>query len=194
MSNSIRLTNSIREEIMESIMSEYDKTNKAPDLKTAEHNFAMVLWTRSYGKYKKLLDAVPKDFLNTRNAVKYSVNGQVSEAQFLKDSAMPIMLPEGMSSYKAPILQAFTDADKDYSKYDKIRDLYKKWADSRREMQSETNAIIYNTNTTKQLIELWPSAEKFLPAYISNPEKAIQLPALKISRLDERLGIKSEAK
>lgn len=66
----------------------------------------------------------------------------------------------------------------------------KKRQQKRSEFKSEVNDILHAVNTTKQLVEAWPEIEQFIPAYLVDPSKAINLPAIPTSRLNEKLGIK----
>jgi hypothetical protein len=60
-----------------------------------------------------------------------------------------------------------------------------------KEFSKEVKVILEATNTTKQLVEVWPAAEQYIPASIADPERGINLPMLAISRLDEKLGVQS---
>ncbi len=55
-------------------------------------------------------------------------------------------------------------------------------------LRREIKPILESFNTTKQLLDTWPSMEKFLPPNIANPEKGINLPALNLSRLEQKIG------
>lgn len=74
-----------------------------------------------------------------------------------------------------------------FSEYDNLVKLKHKFDTQNTRLYSESNQIISSVTSTKQLLELWPSVEKYLPAYLSNPEKAINLPTIAISRIDERI-------
>lgn len=185
---SIKLTNQIREDILKSVAGRWKENNPKPDLVQAEHDFAMYLWEGKYKKYKDVLDAVPKAFLNTDYDMKYCVNGEVGQVR-LKEK-----MPVDWRGYRGAVLKSLNDSNKHYQKYDKVRDAYKKWCDLRNEVINETKAILESVNTTKQLLEVWPNCEKFLPAYVANADKSIRLPAVQISRLEERLGEIDESK
>jgi hypothetical protein len=60
-----------------------------------------------------------------------------------------------------------------------------------KEFSKEVKVILEATNTTKQLVDVWPAAEQYIPASIADPERGINLPMLAISRLDEKLGKQS---
>ena len=64
---------------------------------------------------------------------------------------------------------------------------------SRKKLSQEIKPILDSVGSTKQLLEIWPSMEKFLPANIADPDSGINLPALNISRLQEKImGEKDE--
>ena len=47
--------------------------------------------------------------------------------------------------------------------------------------------VLDGVNTSKQLMEVWPEVEKFLPQGVTNPSK-INLPAVSIAGLNSKLG------
>jgi hypothetical protein len=51
----------------------------------------------------------------------------------------------------------------------------------------EVRQVLDGVNTTKQLLEVWPEVEKFLPEGITNPSK-INLPSVSIASLNNKLG------
>jgi hypothetical protein len=57
-----------------------------------------------------------------------------------------------------------------------------------KQFRSEVSNLLDSVNTTKQLVELWPTVEQYLPAHIADPDVGIKLPMLLISRLDEKLA------
>lgn len=183
---SVTLTKSMREDILSSVIRQWEKMNKAPDFKQAQHDFAMLLWEEKYGKYQKHFNAVPENCIKRSEYVRYCVGGQVKGASFKDGKKMPV----AMDGYSDPIIKSFDDSDTDYQDFMKVSNAYDEWEKRRSEVIRETQAVLESVNTTRQLLELWPQCEPFLPAHIADPDKAIRLPAMQMSRLNERLGIK----
>lgn len=183
---SVTLTKSMRHDILVSIIDKWKEKNPVPKLEQAEHDFAMYLWNDYFKKQKPKLKDVPRDFMRLARNVKFCVNGEVGEVSFLEEKEMP---RNWESSYNSPVLKTVIDSNKEYCKYKKVKDAHSDWLEKGREIQIETKAILESVNTTRQLLELWEQCEPFLPAYIADPDKAIKLPAIKMSRLNERIGL-----
>ncbi len=177
---SIRLTNDMKLDILKSILSKWEETNIKPDIYKAANVFGMYLWSSKYGKYKKQIDALPIELFHTSRYIKFCVDGQVDQVTVSE------YIP---SEYGGIIYKSIKSSNSQYTKYNKVADDFKDWQESRRSIQREAEAIINSVNTSKQLVEVWPDVEPFLPAHIADPDKAIRLPAITVSRLNERIGI-----
>lgn len=81
-----------------------------------------------------------------------------------------------------------------YGRYKKAREARKAWEQERDRLRSEATDALEQFNTTKQLREHWPEIVDFLPAHVADPTRAIQLPTVSVSKLNERLGFKSVRK
>lgn len=182
---SVTLTKAMREDILHSVIKRWKETNKEPDKKEASHKFAVWLWGDYYKKVKDKFDGVPKKFLNLRADLKFCVDGEVDQVSFKKGDEMPC----DWAAYYGPILKTITSSHKEYSKYKSVVGKWDVWLGSGREVEMETKAILDSVNTTRQLLDLWPQCEPFLPAHIADPDKAIRLPAIQVSRLNERIGV-----
>lgn len=55
------------------------------------------------------------------------------------------------------------------------------------DLRAEVRPILDSVGSTKQLLEIWPSMENFLPPHIADPDTGINLPALSISRLQQKI-------
>lgn len=78
----------------------------------------------------------------------------------------------------------------EYREYDKARKEASEHSKTRNRIKDEFEDYLNQFNTTKQIRDGWPELVDFLPAHLADPEKVIQLPAIRVSRLNERLGIK----
>lgn len=63
-----------------------------------------------------------------------------------------------------------------------------KYDEDSTQLRREVYPILESFNSTKQLLDAWPSMEKFLPPNIADPDKGINLPALSLSRLEEKIN------
>lgn len=183
---SVTLTKSMRQDILVSIIDKWKEKNPKPKLEKAEHDFAIYLWDDYFKKEKVKFKDVPREFMKLATSVKFCVNGEVGQVNFLDGEEMPC---NWESRYNSPVLKTLTDSNKEYCKYKKVVDAHSEWLEKGREVQVEATAILESVNTTRQLIELWEQCEPFLPAYIADPDKAIRLPAIQMSRLNERIGL-----
>jgi len=183
MMKSIKLNQTIRDDILLSIMSMWDEKNTEPDIKTAEHTLALWLWGRCVGKGLSF-DGVPDKFLNKSTGIKFSFGGDVNQVHL--EYAMPVW----WGRYDVPVLEVFEKEHKELKKFHKTNADHETWRAQRDEIKRESAVVLESVNTTKQLVEMWPQCEPFLPAYVANPDQAVRLPAIPLSRLNERLGIK----
>jgi len=182
---SVTLTKQMREDILTSVLDKWAEINTEPDLVLANHNFATWLWRDYYKKERDLFDDIPNGFLNISKEMRFCVNGEVKEVSLKEGFGKPV----DWVSYRSPVLKTIRDTHKEYTKYEKVSDAHNRWRALWKEVSRETRAILESVNTTRQLLELWPQSEPFLPAHIADPDRAIRLPAIQMSRLNERLGI-----
>lgn len=183
---SIRLTNVMRDEIIKSISDQYNKQNPIPfDLEKEEENLAIYFYEKAYSAILPALKKVPNDFFTFSDCVVVCINGEQTRFNVGKK----IFRVKASENYnRKPDYVA--DKDERLELFHAAKDAVKEWEKKKLELYREAKAVIDNCNTNLQLIEMWPQIEPFLPAYIANPEKAIRLPAIQTSRLNERLGIK----
>lgn len=183
---SVRLTNDMRDDILLSVRDQWQKENPKPKIEEAEDEFARKMWTKHHGakKSKELLEFKYPEFLQKTQHIHVAIQGQVQRFHLIED------LPTDTDSYRPPVMAMLDDTDRDYLKYEKVKEAFDEWREAGHALERETRAILESVNTSKQLIELWPQAEPFLPAHIADPDKGVKLPALQISRLNERLGVK----
>ena len=182
---SMKLNQIIRDDILLSIMKTWDARNVEPDVGEAEARFAMWLWSRHVGKDAKALESVPDKYLNKKTAVAYSYDGTVNQVTLAKAMAA------WWGRYETPVLEVFEKEHRELKRFNKVVSDKGVWSEKRNEVERESSIVLDSVNTTKQLIEMWPQCEPFLPAYVANPDKAVRLPAIPLSRLNERLGIKA---
>lgn len=183
---SVTLTKQMREDILASVIEKWKEKNKEPDLRGAENDFAEYLWSDYFKKEKGLFDNISPKFLNLGKEMKFCVNGEVKEVSFKEGNEKAV----DWRGYRNPVLKDIRDTHKEYTKYNTVVLAHEQWREKGNEVLRETKAVLESVNTTKQLLDLWPQCEPFLPAHIADPDQAIRLPAIEMSRLNERLGLK----
>ena len=74
-----------------------------------------------------------------------------------------------------------------FTEVNELRLFRDKFLREKKQYRSEVSTVLESVKTTKQLVELWPTAEEYIPAHMADPARGINLPILHISRLDEKL-------
>ncbi len=184
---SVKLSISSRSEILRSIMEgfkenyfkgkPYDNEQSLRDAASGERIEVMTgLWERTYRGV--CLAGVPEWMLKTESfSIKIEGSNRVELAWLPR---MP---------GKCSAIDVILDAKEEclFAEYDRLVAELNDYQKSCQEFEREVCQILNSVNTTKQLVELWPTAEQYLPAHIADPELGVKLPALTVSRLDERL-------
>jgi len=180
---SIRLNVEMRQDILTSMLEAWKKSNPAPyNLAEETSKIAETIWKNKYGKID--FSGIPTRMLRYSCSVQIQVNGTVKSYKL--QESMPM---EYQSYYNEAILKVYDKEPAFIAKYNEKVKENDKWNLSRSSFEDEIKQIIYSVNTTKQLVELWPEAEQYLPAYAADPSKGVNLPALKTSRLNAALGL-----
>lgn len=188
---SIRLTKDTRMAILNSMCEgfteNYFKKTVYKDLEAmktakryAEESALKKLWFETYGRHQEVLSKLPT-FLHSSKAFKV-----MSHTGYTKE------LPaQGFPGKNTPGVDVVLDDDVFEAAFKESRDIQKEMETFNKELNAfkrEVNEVLQSVNTTKQLLEIWPSAEAYIPAHIQDPDKGMRLPALHISRLEERLN------
>lgn len=183
---SVRLAQHSRADIAISVMAGFEEAyfSKQPykteqQLRIAiekEHITVMNrLWQRCYGHVN--LSGIP-DFMITDSAFAVSCSGS-SRVESMRLSKKP---------GKRTAIDMIIDDESEFQLYDKLRAELSAYNKEFEEYRREVQAVLESVTTTKQLVELWPNIEQYIPAHLADPERGVKLPALHISRLDERLA------
>ena len=188
---SIRLNKGMRAQIVQSMMAEFtaqwlQQQGLEPG---ASVNARMVqlreeamrtFWEMRYGKYRDLIVQLPRELLKYGHDFK--VKSDRGDVLAFSDRALPasgktvdLVVSDEIFD---EVTQKFTEAKKDYEKYEAE---YKS-------LRNEISQVLESCSSTKVLLEIWPTAEQYLPPYIADPDKGVKLPMLSISRLEERLS------
>lgn len=193
---SMRLTKTTREDIAASVCTAFTtnwyKTNcpkykdrfELTDAATKERIRIMKdCWESVYGKYAEILKQLPKDL---RSDSRFSLFVSSRGSFYLEDRDFP---GKNVSGYDVQLdAEEFERLFYPYLQMIDLRDRFDKELSA---YMLEVTAVLESVKTTGQLVELWPTVEPFIPAHVIDPDKGVRLPALLISRLDERLGVSS---
>lgn len=182
---SIRLAQYSREEILNSVMREFTKTYFAKAAYKTEvelrnliqeeyHRVMTNLWIDCYGHID--LSKIPNWMLQVYSfSVSVAGSSRVESCELAKRPG------------KWGAIDLIIDDEEIFEEYDKLRAELSAYNKEFKSYRSEVKAVLDSVTTTKQLVELWPTVEQYIPAHLADPEKGVKLPALHISRLDERL-------
>lgn len=69
-----------------------------------------------------------------------------------------------------------------------VRRMFNVWSKERNQLRKEVMDTLEQFNTSKQLIEGWPEVEGYMPPHMTDMS-VINLPAVSINRLNERLAL-----
>lgn len=181
---SVRLTGAIREAILDSALRHWDEGNPKPDLLSFEHDFAMQLWTDRYGEVKPHLDAVPSGFLSSYISINVQPEGRAMiQLRLLHEVPLPKPICRGVP------IAAISNSDERLLKHEKLVNALDDWKQERKKVRREIEVVLNSVNTTKQLAEIWPEIIGLVPTHILNPSKGVQLPAIPMGKLNEKLGL-----
>lgn len=184
---SMKLTVNLKERIVDNFLLHWEGQYKKPSEPEARHtiesDFAKALRAEKYGEY----DHLPDDIVNKSVCLCIRLpNDSVVSYNFLKDGedmydykALPVSSKRGV---QVDLLDGHTNPH--YIKYlERIKEakevdlVMKGWQKNRNEFQGKVLEVLNSVNTTKQFVDVWPEAEKFIPDDVRDPS-TINLPAL----------------
>lgn len=208
---SIRLNSNLRDTIINRIMTAWDLANPCKVTEQSEWEVTKqelfvpaineklkrmpdyLAWV-NLPETKKYLTSSPHSY--HRN-IKYP-NGSTSNYNYLEDvkGILTPLLPADFCSgmlfdYSQETLptwaeKAVTSWKRKIKGIKANNALYDEHVKERRLYRDEITNIIYNVNTTGQLLDVWPEVEKFLPETAVNPSKTT-LPAVSTKKLNAAL-------
>lgn len=181
---SVKLNKTIKEDIINSMMSAWESNNPCKfDINKEEEKLGDLIWKRYYKQYN--LEDIPKSMLRLDNTVVICIN--TNNYNYNMSKQMPVKKSNHWSQIPCKVFESKPAFIKEFEEKQKV---HYKWASDKDTFKEEIEQIVNSVNTTKQLVELWPEAEQYIPPYANDPSKGITLPALKTSRLNELLGVK----
>lgn len=182
---SIKLSESKRNDILSLILNVWEQNNKRPDVEKAQKNAAQRYYELGVPLAVRELEhqSVVKPFL--RKGTSFMVSIQGSMHRFTLPCERPLPKENGHT----PCILVLDEALPESEMLILVTDQYNDWKKQRETIWREAKEILASVSTTKQLIELWPQVEPFLPAYLVDPSKGVNLPAIPVSRINEKLGL-----
>ena len=195
---SIRLNTYLRQQILDSIVKEFCdnffKKHKGFDslstLSTAtqkERELVMNrLWLRRY-KNLDLTTSVPRWALKEHTTFVVSVQGDsskmISEKLYCEKLGQNLPCQAG-----ADILLTDKAWEVAFRRFNKLEQLKQCYFLEKKSIMAEVSPLLDSFGSTKQLVECWPEVKKHIPANITDPSKGVNLPAINISRLQEKIS------
>jgi len=197
MIKSVRLNTYLRECILDSVLLEFQvnhfKNNPLlgieggsgleKAIKEERKKIVSLLWDKAYGKYKKEIMACPKWARSDSTYFKATLEMD-SGTVFMEytEGSMPC-------SYNGvDIILTKDEWASTFAYLDSLKKYKDEYIKERSDLKKEIEPILASFGSTKQLLETWPSMEKFLPPNIADPDKGVKLPALSLSRLEEKIN------
>lgn len=187
----VRLNKESRKQILRSMLEAFEKQyflalgkNSAAEyrlhLDKIKDEALKDLWRKTYGPIQMHLNAIPKGLVSTASFgvakagtgdMVYLTNPDFPGTRSGADIALD------QEEYEA-VFSGVVEAEKSMRSF----------ADELKDLEQKIQPVLESVNTTKQLVELWPSAEKHIPASILDPDTGINLPALNIRDLDAKIS------
>lgn len=176
---SVRLNVSIREDIKKHIEMKYQESNPAPVADATE--VVNYHYKKTYGDPEILLQSVNNALFCLSKEIILNVGGERRSIQL--NNEVPVIPSQSWSKIDLTIP---VDC-KLWAKYQKNYDALSDWKEEKKQFLREIGELLYSVNTSKQLLELWPEVEPYLPPHVADPSSAVRLPTVVVSRLNERL-------
>jgi hypothetical protein len=171
----MKLTNTMKERIIKSIMKEtFAEREKAVDAEKTK--LADAVYAGFYGRYQKQMQALPESFFLQRSTVKLNVGGSAREIRM-------------STTRRVGKLHEYNCFDLDQSShfitsYKEIEAKARTIENDRAALESTFKAVILPITTDKRLVEVWPDAEKYIPR---TPAAMSNLPAIRPEDLNSMI-------
>ena len=192
---SVRLSQYLKDTILASVLTEFEANNLAPHgfKSTKEVEDAadqhrrgkmMTLWDTYYGEID--FSSVPDWALVRGNSFSVAQEDDTSKVFVIKLVAAGGRQLPCKGSIDALLTKERWEAI--FKKSDELLGVKEACEAGRLELRKEVKPILDSFGSTRQLLDTWPSLEKFLPANVADPDKGVNLPALSLSRLEEKIN------
>lgn len=210
---SVRLTNALREEIQQKLIN-HKFTKPLGKLADRRQRFAHKIYNDVYSKAQRdLMEKCPKDWLNTSSSIsiafggcsnvrhlafngdqyRYSCHSEIRVKAERRESIEKIV-PEGSSYHRC--LKRYEHGSKFYDEFHEIENAETDLHEQVHKAMAQSKAALWSVNTLKQLLELWPEIESFVPEYALRQDTSStkkNLPAIPVDDLNASFGLKKAA-
>lgn len=198
---SLRLNKQMRDAIVKNFGEKRLEANPKPQSTLNRESISVDLanycHNKVYGSLK--LEGVPEDMLNYAQYIKVqfplsegSEDTKIENLYFEKEDKYTYT--KKPSTRLSKVEYVLTKSDEGYKKYKKDMKLFKQEQQAVKEYESDhsrylqqVRQVVNAVNTTKQLLEVWPEAEQFIPEDIRDPS-TITLPSVNIADLNNQVN------
>lgn len=189
---SIKLSSATRAEIKEALLSTFTKNyfkdtsfESVADLSDAANKAfrrgIQKSWLKAYGSWSFHIEQIPKGLLSTAS-FKVGVEDEPNLIKSMTDPKFP-----GKSS-GVDILLTRKEHDEIFADFLEIDSLRETFKIEIHKFGKEVAQVLESVTTTRQLVEVWPSIEQYIPEHLYNPDKRFNLPAIRVEDLDAKLS------
>ena len=195
---SIRLNKETRLQIASAIMEAYKAKNPVPagklpsDVKEELTEAVKAAYLKqSDAVMKKAVEAGIEKYLKLTSSCRYAINGSVynylefSDKVVVLNSESSVWLDVATTKIPA-IKKAYEIYQHDIKDTKPIVDAHKAWELAKDNYRTNVWNILEGVNTSKQLLEVWPECERFIPKGIVDPSKLL-LPTVNLATLNSKI-------
>ncbi len=186
---SVKLTNALRSVIWNNIRHK-QLDPKRVELEKSLERIGDEIYNAVVGdKLLKIMESIPDIYLIRGNYIYVqNVATKFIHIQMSKSRVIPPKCHHGKPIYHTEMADP-KKAEEAFVRYMKQREMITIHDRDVNFYKDETMRILHSVNTVKQLLQVWPEVEEFLPDGTKNVDNA-QLPMVQVTKLNEQLGIK----
>jgi len=182
----------MREDIVKSIIKRYEETNPAPYDK-AEEESAMAYNMYNMFHREANLGSIDKKYITYSPNIRVTVQGERHVFAYSPNCKNvwggygdeAIRMPSTKDEYHINELNLRSVFWLDWQK--KLASI-EEYNEVRNKFKQEIVAVIDSVNTTKQLVEIWPEVQVYIPTHLNDPSR-IQLPAIRMDSINAKIGL-----
>ena len=210
---STRLTNSIRDSLMETLMRRAFKA-QCEDWAQRFGKFVVRVHAEVYGSELKQMESLPEGWLPKSREIKVRFGGDAvrlsTTGEFNGQASYSVKWPEDFRDCDASkntvrlMVHTYHKNDREAGIFDarhplsveyqafmnELQDLQEKISGARRTARSALDSV----HTIQKLIEVWPEVEEFAKQYLVHGERKALLPDIPRAQLNAVLGLPPEEK
>jgi hypothetical protein len=138
-------------------------------------------WLKAYGAWSFHIDQVPKGLISSAS-FKVGVENEPNLIKALTDPKFPGK-PSGVD-----ILLTREEHDTMFADFLELDSLREKFRYDAKKFEKEVVQVLESVTTSRQLLEVWPTVEGYIPEHLYNPDKRFNLPAIRVEDLDAKLS------